>query len=181
MKILFLDCDGVLNCESSERYIPGSDNSRILYTGIDATKLFQLKRIVDETEAEIYLTSSWKDFWYKETLSKAFQDDFAYELDDRLFEIELHITDKTSEPTFLERGKGINDIVEQKNPEAWVVLDDEIFPDFEKYGILSRLIKTDWYADGLTAEKADLAIRVLKNEITMEYAASEKDFIHCGK
>lgn len=35
--------------------------------------------------------------------------------------------------------------------ESWCVIDDEIFPDYEKYNIMAYLVKTS-YIDGLTLE-----------------------------
>lgn len=35
--------------------------------------------------------------------------------------------------------------------ESWCVIDDEIFPDYEKYNIMAYLVKTS-YMDGLTLE-----------------------------
>ena len=64
MKVIFLDVDGVLNCNKSK--------SRCnLCVGIDADKIKRLKEIIDETGAYIVLTSTWKDYYvvgaYKQT------------------------------------------------------------------------------------------------------------------
>ena len=53
MKVIFLDVDGVLNTKYSK-----SRCGRFI--GIDKDKVAQLKRIVDETDAEIVLSSTWR-------------------------------------------------------------------------------------------------------------------------
>ena len=51
MKILFLDCDGVLN---SKRKFPTG------YFGIDPAGMFFLNHILDETKAQVVISSAWR-------------------------------------------------------------------------------------------------------------------------
>lgn len=44
----------------------------------------------------------------------------------------------------------------------WIVLDDEIFSDYQEYNILPHLIKTN-ASIGLTDENAETAIQMLNN------------------
>ena len=45
-----------------------------------------------------------------------------------------------------DRGLEISTWLSNRNDVTnWIVIDDEIFSDFEKHGILPRLIKTDFY------------------------------------
>ena len=85
----------------------------------------------------------------------------------------MTITDKTYDGLG-SRGNGINHVLItlDPEPEGWVVLDDEYWPDFITYGVDKHLIKTNWNGAGLTREKADLAIQILNYEIEMQYDKS---------
>ena len=56
MKIIFLDIDGVLNCQKSQSKCGG-------LIGIDDKKVKVLRKIVESTNAKIVLCSSWKSGW----------------------------------------------------------------------------------------------------------------------
>ena len=75
MKIVFLDIDGVLNCEGSRSRCAG-------YRGIDDKKAENLAQIVKATGAEIVLVSTWKEEWRK--TDKAHQGIMANYLDKKL-------------------------------------------------------------------------------------------------
>jgi len=79
----------------------------------------------------------------------------------------LIITDKTKEKNPNRRGMGIKTYL-ILHPEItnWIVLDDEIFPDYQEYNILPYLIKTDSLI-GLTDENAATAIQMLNNATLM--------------
>ena len=52
----------------------------------------------------------------------------------------LSIYDKTEESFWANRGEGIHVwLSANEDVTAWVVLDDETFPDYEKYGIDKHL------------------------------------------
>ena len=155
-KIIFLDIDGVLNCQSSEFYMSN-------YAGIDEDKLLRLKEIVNATGAQIVLSSSWKHYWrldYKE-----FQNEFGDEIDNRLAPLGLLPIAKTEDPNRdgLRRGAGIIKWVLDHGVSDWVVLDDDIFPDFYDEGILPHLVKTIFYDNngGLQSEHVKRAIEIL--------------------
>ena len=59
MKVIFLDIDGVLNCQSSKSSCHGM-------VGIDNDKVKRLKEIVKATGAKMVLISTWKTDWQKE-------------------------------------------------------------------------------------------------------------------
>ena len=164
IKIIFLDIDGVLNSNKSKQYMPAPYSPEVLYVGIDEDKLLNLKHIVDDTGAEIYLTSTWKYDWDKEDKSK--QDEFADEIDRRFAAVGLEVTDKTYEDRPVLRGQGIHKVLEELNPDDWVILDDEVYPDFDDYydEIFPHFVQTSWYGDGLNAEEAELAIQVLNGK-----------------
>lgn len=83
----------------------------------------------------------------------------------------LVLKDKTRERNLNQRGMGIKTYLAH-HPEItnWIVIDDEIFYDFEHYKIFSHLIKTDPQF-GLTDADATAAIMMLKGKITGPYEA----------
>lgn len=152
MKIIFLDVDGVLNSNDTEDTFRG-------YIGLDYSGIKLLREIVDATGAEIVLVSSWKSRWYKD--HKDCQDNLANYLDERLVEEGLKIIDKTEGSSF-ERGAGIVKWLSEHPTESWIVLDDEIFPDYEEFGIMPHLVKTSFYDGGLKDKHVEMAIDMLK-------------------
>ena len=166
MKIIFLDVDGVLNSE--ETFIK---NQRIYETtgkhlaDLDEDKISLLKEIVEATDAKIILSSTWRYYWRKEKKEMEV-DSLGRELDKMLNKQGLYIFDKTPS---LRDDRGIEIITwlsERNDVTNWIVIDDEIFDDFEKYGILPRLVKADFYGKkgkggGLQKEHVKLAISLL--------------------
>lgn len=55
MKILFLDIDGVVNCETTAQRSGG-------YIGIDPYMAFLVGNMVDNLELKVVLSSSWRHF-----------------------------------------------------------------------------------------------------------------------
>ena len=155
MKVIFLDIDGVLNCRSTTEYCG-------LWVGLDGDKLQRLRRIVEATQAEIVLTSTWKDDWYKNEKDK--QDQLANYLDEKLRTVGLQILDKTEDRWF-DRGAGILRWMEERSVEAFVILDDEPF-DYVELGLMDRLIQTVESADdgGLQEEHVQRAIEILNRK-----------------
>lgn len=150
MKIIFADVDGVLNSNDTEDVFKG-------FIGLDYSGIKLLREIIDATGAEIVLVSSWKHRWYKD--GKEFQDDLANYLDQRLAEEDLKIIDKTEGTS--DRGAGIVEWLSKHSVESWIVLDDEIFPDYEECGIMPHLVKTSFYDGGLKEKHVELAIKML--------------------
>lgn len=151
MKIVFLDIDGVLNSNDTEDVFRG-------FIGLDYSGIKLLREIVDTTGAEIVLVSSWKSRWYKD--HKDCQNNLANYLDQRLAEEGLKIIDKTEGSSF-DRGAGIAGWLSERPVESWIVLDDEIFPDYEEYGIMPHLVKTSFYDGGLKDKHVEIAIKML--------------------
>lgn len=154
MKIVFLDVDGVLNCMGSKSKCKG-------LIGIDDKRVKLLKQIVDVTNAFIVLTSSWKTGWKREPIDKDSQKEMGNYLDRKLKKERLYILDKTKYMS--ERGKGIIEWIDSHNVDTWCVLDDEIFSDYEEYGILPHLVKTSFYdlTGGLQQIHVDKAVDIL--------------------
>ena len=167
-KAIFLDIDGVLNS-----YGENSKSKCGNYVGIDKDKVKRLAKIVQETDAILILTSSWKMGWepkrkytvYKYGIYEPATNYHAKYLDNHLKKKgKLVLTDKTRERNLAERGNGIKAYLTQ-HPEItdWIVLDDEIFADFDEEEIIPHLILTDPDL-GLTDTDAAEAIKILNRE-----------------
>jgi hypothetical protein len=157
MKVIFLDIDGVLNCQSSESHCGG-------LIGIDDKKVIVLSKIVKETDAKIVLCSSWKTFWEKK--EKLDQNEMGNYLDRKLKRQRLYIIDKTTDKGS-NRGYGINKWLEDRdNIESWIVLDDDVFKDYEEEDILPHLVKTVFYGSegGLQDKHIEIAIELLNRK-----------------
>ena len=155
MKVIFLDVDGVLNSADSD------DTFREGIIGLDYSGIKLIKEIVDATDAEIILISTWKLAWYKDNKSR--QDSVAAYLDKRLAEEGLVIMDKTG-GYMADRGHGIIEWLSEHPTDSWIVLDDEIFDDYEECGIMPYLVKTDFYDGGLKESHVEMAIKMLNKE-----------------
>ena len=128
-----------------------------------------LKEIVEATGAKIVLVSAWKIYWNNDGGSR--NDSLAAYLDERLAEEDLVIIDKTG-GYMTERGHGIVDWLSEHPVESWVVLDDEIFEDYEECGIMPHLVKTDFYDGGLKEKHVNMAINLLNKEKINETSLS---------
>lgn len=154
--------DGVLNCSTSKSHCQN-------YTGIDSDKVKRLAKIVQATNARIVLISSWKIGWeppnlgWKINYHKQFYPHAKYLNNHLKKKGNLIIFDKTRERNSEQRGLGIADwLFNHPEVKTWIVLDDEIFPDYNKYNIYPHLIKTDEHF-GLTDENVNTAIKMLNS------------------
>lgn len=156
MKVIFLDIDGVLNCEGSRSRCAG-------YRGIDDKKAESLAKIVRATGAEIVLVSTWKEEWRK--TDKAHQGMMANYLDKKLKKQGLTVLDKTPayiEDEILSRGEGILYYLHRHEVKNYVILDDYQF-DYDSCGLTDNYVKTDNYNGGLTDELAQKTIKILNS------------------
>lgn len=153
MNVIFLDVDGVLNNRRSNSRCRG-------FIGIDDDKVKRLREIVAATDAKIVLCSSWKSGW--ERHDKDDQDELANYLDRKLKREGLRLIDKTCDSGG-DRGRGIINWLESKDVSSWIVLDDEIFDDYEELGVMPNLVKTSFCDEngGLQKEHVDKAIKLL--------------------
>lgn len=173
MKAIFLDIDGVLNCYATNKDICSKSRCQN-YIGIDKDKTKRLARIVKETNAILILSSSWKIGWEPNKKYDNPDDIILYYhakyLNNHLKKKgKLFITDKTRERDLYYRGAGIKSYL-NLHPEItdWIVLDDEIFIDFQEEGIMPHLIKINPIY-GLTDDDAVAAIKMLNNQIIGPY------------
>ena len=173
MKIVFLDIDGVLNCEGSRSRCVG-------YRGIDDKKVENLAKIVKATGAEIVLISTWKEDWRKTDKSR--QGMMANYLDKKLKKQGLTALDKTRDyvgKRHLSRGEGILDYLMRNEAESYVILDDFQF-DYDSCGLTDRYVKTDNYNGGLTEILAQKATEILKRGQTNNKSFADKTVYGVG-
>lgn len=134
MNILFLDVDGVLNSHDylCNKFEQKGKKSLTRREFIDPECMRILKLIVDSFKFHIVIISAWKiiDEEYK-LLIDIFSD------------YDMHIFDRTNNYGS-SRGREIHEWICNNNVEKYVVLDDDIFKDYEKYNILPHLVQTSF-------------------------------------
>ncbi len=162
MNVIFLDIDGVLNDLNyfmerhpkvlelyTNKIYDNSDTLKLqrLMLDIDIKKLKILKEIIDETKSLVVITSSWK------TLEV-----FPY-VKNELIKLGIPIIDVTKDHNF-DRGTGIKNYLKEHNVENYIILDDDIFKDYDEE-LLSHLIKTSFISKGLSNNHKEKAIKKL--------------------
>ena len=82
-----------------------------------------------------------KHIWEKH--DKIAMDDDAVYMDEKFEECGLSIYDKTYDRGF-NRGYGIMEYINRTDDviDSWIVIDDEVFADYQIYNIFPNLIKT---------------------------------------
>ena len=166
MKVIFLDIDGVLNYRTCKARCPNCQS----LIGIEDSRVERLAKIVEATNAELVLTSTWKLNWINK------EDEQGIYLAKQLARYRLHIIDSTKDDGW-NRWSGIKDYLDKHSEciESYVILDDEIFQDYIMYNGLTsmlrpeveeHLVKTSFYSSdgGLQEEDVQKAINIL-NEI----------------
>lgn len=108
MKVLFLDIDGVLNCQSTKEKLPTVFGD---FTGVDTKLLNKFKNWLKDKDVKIVLSSSWR---LDERYDKAFTN--------RLKELGLSWISET--PNLGHRGKDIAAWLDQNDVSHWAILDD---------------------------------------------------------
>lgn len=157
MSIIFLDIDGVLN--SAHNWPENNLDDRLITN---------LKTIIDETNAEIVLSSSWKNF-FDENVNTTHK--LGLELLRAFNEKGLTIKDITPYPASRytsKRGLEIKTYIETHEIDNYVVIDDDEFSDFKDTIDMTRFIKTESGTsltsakdEGLTEQLAQKAISIL--------------------
>ncbi|MBQ8498184.1 MAG: hypothetical protein IJ489_12130 [Clostridia bacterium] len=152
-KIIFLDIDGVLNSARYQRIRTETDGN------IDETRLPLVKKIMDETGAEIVLSSTWRLHWDQ---NEENCDRVGKELNDLFTQYGLHIIDKTPvlEHSYL-RADEIAEWLKLHEGEYgnFVILDDTFSGWCD---LQNHLVKTDFLIGrGLEEKHVQKAIDIL--------------------
>lgn len=158
--IIFLDIDGVLNSPYTYEKIGA-------IKGVSDYHMSLLKKIVDYTDSDIVLTSTWKNHWKPELKNdgKGWGGSsplrYGRYLNLRLKKFGLEIADKTEEDSWNLRARGIlRWLAEHPATENFIILDDEDFW-WEENGLGANWVDTDFadvhrnIGEGLTPEKVD--------------------------
>lgn len=159
-KIIFLDIDGVLNSQDTFRdnheyskffvkYMGDNVNDIITYKmlDIDLDKVFMVRDICNLTGAKVVISSSWRQSrWY-------------LLIEEKLTSLGIPIVGVTP---YIDgnRGDEIRKYLEDEKIDDFVILDDDIFRDFNE--LENYLIKTSFYDDGLDYEISREVVRVLR-------------------
>lgn len=153
-KVIFLDIDGVLNCNKTVRML---DNT---YMFVDARKILRLRNIIERTGAKLVLSSSWRYGAGKYSLP---HDAMAYlKLREEFRRLRCPLwEDMTPIIPVVNREVEIKAWLDE-HPEVtnFVILDDYWQELMEYY---KHLVICD-EAVGLTKERAEEAIRILNEE-----------------
>ena len=157
MKIIFLDVDGVLNSAEYRSQLGMQYFSEI----IDRQKMPLLKRIVEETDAQIVLSSTWRKFWNPREKQ---QDSAGQYFADLFREYGLWIHSKTP---VIERA-GRNEEIQawlERYPyvDGYVILDDKDFGWSD--ALRAHFVQTDLNGDGQEEIQVQQAIDVLKGKL----------------
>lgn len=161
MKIIFLDIDGVLNCQNTfiERH------KKKMITGyydleIDINMVKYLSQIVEKTNALVVLSSSWRIFFCNENgLLKAF--DKGLQLVNLLNKYNIAIYDITPYDTNRNRGLEIVNWLNCHDVSNFIIIDDE---KCDLMNLKDNLILCDFYGDGLNYQLSLEAINKLNSK-----------------
>lgn len=159
MKVLFLDIDGVLNSrdffENRKGNITIDDVPNFMANGLDKQALDNLQRIIEETNAKIVVSSTWRigkdrtPEWFRRVFKEINGFDFP-------------VIDKTPLLDNRCRGEEIKQWLENnKHVEQFVIIDDDLDMLKEQWKFF---VKTD-KKFGLTAGISDIVIDILNKEM----------------
>lgn len=163
MKLIFLDIDGVLNNGRHATLLheknPGLGFGRpwalddgdfsVENVGWDPKNVDALMHIVNETGAEIIISSTWRIGRRLPFFRQCF----------KVFNVCPPILGMTGQLHNRIRGDEVDALLEKVEADSWVCLDDD--GDFHPH---NNLIQTD-FDIGLTMEQAEEAIDILKGEV----------------
>lgn len=179
MKVIFLDVDGVLNCNSTKQRIPYYD-----FLGIEDRLVEVLAKLVKRTKAKIILSSSWRNGWIPNEWGD--QETHGIYLDYKLAQYKLEIYDYIPQISGWRRGAEINEWLEEHGDVTeYVIIDDEYFPDFKDYKLGAHVIRTSTKT-GLTEKHIKRAEKILCGEDYVTEAEEnemlkESDIEHFGR
>ena len=153
LKIIFLDCDGVLNgynfwsllgwklaCLSHSEYIKDWYRRVTDPFGVHERKVKRLAKIIKKTDAKVVMSSSWRFGWWNTLYEDMFDD--QRKLTDLLNKYNIEVIDITPKSPDGRRDKEILAWLSKHEDEveSFVILDDERF-DLECF-VDSNLVET---------------------------------------
>ena len=140
MKVVFLDIDGVLNTSKTfERLYNSFKNTGQKELEIDCFRLEYLKKIIEETNAKIVLSSTWRRFFIKEDNKIIPRNEKGKQFYYLLNDYNIEIYDILSYESDLNREGLITNWLSKNEVDSFVIIDDE--PNLFN-NLLDRLIKT---------------------------------------
>lgn len=151
MKVIFLDIDGVVNCNSTEETFNG-------FIFVEDRKVEMIKQIVDATGAKIVLSSTWRDGWNNDDTCHPLYPEFDA-LRTKFKEFGMEFISKTPWDKNGYRGNEIDAWLKNwsgEPVEKFVILDDDC--DMKPHG--ARLIQTSWLK-GIEDKHVKRAIKML--------------------
>lgn len=158
VKILFLDIDGVVNSETfyTKRANGEYGDKPYPLSEFDPEAVAQVSRIINETGANLVISSSWR---HTDGLRSIFKN-----VGLRGRALDFEITPYLGTIRGLEIKKYIDEYPNKHNGdeiETYCIVDDDIDMLYEQK---DNFVKTDAYYGGLTKEKADEVIRILNSD-----------------
>lgn len=159
--LLFLDIDGVLNnmCYMEKP----KTNKNGVHSEIDRSKLYLLKKVKEQIDFDIVLTSTWKQlFFYNDKITNDMRNYLIHELADFGF----CLFDITQDFNFNRPKEIYNYLQIHRNiVNNYVILDDDFsIEEYMQYDLHSHLIQTSFYKKqgGLRAYHLPKIIKILK-------------------
>jgi hypothetical protein len=138
MKVIFLDVDGVLNCNATRERIDG------IYF-VEDSKIEILKEIIESTDAKVVLSSTWRLGWVRMQREPNYHDKHFEMLRCKLLEHGIELFDCTPISDKGYRGDEIDEWLRcHSDVESFVILDDD--SDMKPH--LGRLVRTKWFVGG---------------------------------
>lgn len=155
-KMLFLDCDGVLNTDPHLHIVkhPEDFNAGNLDKYIHKDKIKLLNKIVEEVNPTIVISSAWRNVLSVKEIQKIFED--------KGFIGELECATEKGGVEHDDRWKQINKVIEKYKPERYVILDDDhltLDKSFNNPNFVKTIDKK-----GLSQSDVDKTIKILKGE-----------------
>lgn len=166
-KIIFLDIDGCLNSNeyfSSSAYLEesgGKSDALIVlvnhYLHLDPAALKLVNELVDQSGAEVVISSTWKSKYSEEEFNKMFTDRGAtFKVVGRTPHIDSNRSSKK-----ITRGREIQTYLDSLDvkPDAFVIIDDR--DDMNQF--FKFLVKTS-FQDGFQRIHLERALKILNGE-----------------
>ncbi len=161
MKVIFLDFDGVLNCDSTKDRIPHPLFPNMRVIGLDTDKVKRVCDVAMATGAKVVISSTWREFYKLDDLRSLLK---RYGWSDDVEIIGVTPTDVRHRMSSListrsDRGDEIAAWLQQVPVKSFVVIDDLMTHFVDE----DRQVMTDG-SEGFTSNDAVRAIEVLNDE-----------------